>query len=95
MNRERINNISITLVNVLSFAAFVIVVTGFNQAPQPDEGAAAHLFQICIVLLVPALLIFLGTTDWNQPSRVARRLALPGMALIVAFAALFYMEHGR
>jgi heme/copper-type cytochrome/quinol oxidase subunit 4 len=95
MDRERISNISLTLVSILSFTALVTVVTGFTQPPQPDEGTAAHIFQIAIVLLVPSLLIFLTTTDRSQPSRIAKRLALPSMALVVAFVALFYLEHSR
>lgn len=95
MDRERISNISLTLVSILSFTALVTVVTGFTQPPQPDEGTAAHIFQISIVLLVASLVVFLWTTDRSQPSRVAKRLALPGMALVVAFVALFYLEHLR
>jgi hypothetical protein len=95
MDRERISNISLTLVSILSFTALVTVVTGFTRPPQPDEATAAHIFQIAMVLLVPSLIAFLSTTDWTQPSRIARRLALPGMALVVAFTALYVLEHHR
>ena len=95
MNRERISNISYALVNILSFTAMVTVLSGFGQPAQQDEGTSAHIFQIAIVLLAPILLVFLLTTDRSDLSRVAKRLALPGMALVVAFAGLYYLEHVR
>jgi len=39
------------------------------------------------------LLVFLATAEWKQPLRSARALMIPGSALVVAFAALFYLEH--
>lgn len=95
MNRERISNISYTLVNILSFTALVTALSGFSQSVQQDEGASAHIFQIAVVLLAPILLVFLLTTDRSDPSRIAKRLALPGMALLIAFAAVYVMEHYR
>lgn len=67
----------------------------FSPAPDGDEGAAARLFQLALVLLVPAGVAFLLTADWHQPVKVARRLGVPAVALIVAFAVLFYMERPR
>jgi hypothetical protein len=95
MNRERIHNVSFTLVSVFSFAALVAAVTGLAQPPQPDEGTGAHIFQIAMAIVAASLLGFLATADWSQPSRVLRRLALPGMALVIALAAVFYLEHRR
>jgi hypothetical protein len=63
--------------------------------PDGDEGAAAHLFQLAVVLLLPTGLTFLATADWRQPWKVAKRLAVPAVALVVAFATLFYMENVR
>ncbi len=60
-----------------------------------DEGTAAHLFQLAIVLLVPAGLTFLATADWRHPAHVAKRLVIPAVALVVAFSTLYYMEHLR
>jgi hypothetical protein len=36
---------------------------------------------------------FLVTADWRKPLKVAKRLVLPAIALVVAFATLYYMEH--
>jgi hypothetical protein len=76
--------------------ATVLTLLGrFDPAPGGDEGTAAHLFQLAIVLLVPTGLTFLATADWDQPAKVARRLITPSIALAVAFSTLHYMEHMR
>ncbi len=67
----------------------------FHPAPGGDEGTAAHLFQLAFVLLLPAGAIFLVTADWHHPSKVAKRLIVPGIALIAAFSTLYYLEHLR
>ena len=95
MRAQQANRISGRIVIVLSFVALVTVLTGYFQPPQADEGAAAHIFQLAIVALVPAILIFLATADWSQPWRRARFLATPSAALILAFGALYYLEHYR
>ena len=61
--------------------------------PLPDEGAAAHIFQLLIVSIVPTLTLFLATTDWTQPVRSIRALRVPTAALALAFGALYYLEH--
>jgi hypothetical protein len=80
----------------LVIGATILTVLGrFNPAPNGDEGTPAHLFQLAIVLLVPAGLTFLATADWRRPLAVARGLVLPAIALVVAFSTLYYMEHLR
>ncbi len=69
------------------------VCIGYTRPPLPDEGALAHIFQLMIVAVVPTMLVFLATADWTQPLPTARQLALPIAALILAFAALYYLEH--
>jgi len=96
MNSERLNLVSSRVIFVLSLLALLTVISGYTQPRHPaptDEGAAAHIFQIAVVLIVPALLLFLFTIDWKQPSRIARRLAVPGLALVAAFTALYFLEH--
>lgn len=80
---------------VLSFLALLMVLSGYFQPPQSDEGSAAHIFQLSIVALVPALVVFFATTNWKAPLRTARLLALPTSALVLAFGALCYLEHFR
>jgi hypothetical protein len=79
-----------------SMLASVLAMQGkFNPSPDGDEGTAAHLFQLTIVLLVPTGITFLATADWRQPTHVAKRLVLPAVALVVAFSTLYYMEFVR
>jgi energy-coupling factor transporter transmembrane protein EcfT len=95
MRRQQINRISGKVIVVLSLIALVTVLSGYTQPPQPDESAGAHIFQLAIVALAAMLLLFLTTADWRQPWRSARPLAFPAAALVLAFGALYYLEHYR
>ena len=95
MTGQQVNRISGKIIIVLSLIALFTVLSGYNQPPQPDEGSGAHIFQLSIALLVPMILLFLATADRKQPLRSARPLALPAAALVLAFAALYYLEHYR
>ena len=96
-----INRISSWVVHILSLFAMCLVVGGATLMkigklkPALDEGTAAHLFQLAIALLLPAGLVFLLSADWRKPLRVALRLVAPAIALAIAFATLYYMEHGH
>ncbi len=95
MRGERINRVSGRVVTGLSGLALLTVISGYFQTPQPDEGASAHIFQLTIVLIVPAILLFFITADWKRPLRNLRALTVPGAALVLAFGALYYLEHWR
>ena len=98
MNAQRLNRASGKAMIVLSFIALITVLAGYLQPPQPpppDEGTGAHVFQLSIAALLPAILIFLATADWKQPWRSARPLVIPAVALILAFGGLYCLEHYR
>ena len=103
MSEQSVNRISGHAVLGLSLFAMIMVVSAtvlamvgrFSPSPDGDEGTAAHLFQLTMVLLVPTGLTFLATANWRQPWDVAKRLAVPAGALVVAFSTLYYMEHIR
>ena len=99
MDAQRINDISRRIVVVLSLIALLTVLSGFLQPPHPpdpDEGAAAHIFQLSIVALFPMALLFLATANWRRPwHKAARPLAVPVATLALAFGALYYLEHYR
>lgn len=103
MEQETIHRTSRRIVLGLSLFAMALVVGAtvltllgvLHPSADADEGTAAHLFQIAVALLVPSGLAFLATADWRQPRTVARRLAVPAIALVVAFSTLYYMEHLR
>jgi len=93
--QTKINSVSARIILVLSITALLAVLSGYAQPPQADEGTAAHIFQLSIVALIPVFVLFLSTADWRQPWRSARFLALPGTALVLAFGALYCLEHYR
>ena len=95
MRGQKINRVSGIGLIVLSLTALLTVLNGFTQPPPPDEEAAAHIFQLSIVALVPTIILFLATADWRQPWRSARPLAFSAAAVTLAFAALYYLEHYR
>ncbi len=93
MCTQKVNRLSVWGVITLSLIALITVLTGYMQAPQPDEGTGAHIFQLSVAMLVPLLCAFLLTADWRKPLRVARFLAFPVVTLVLAFGALYYLEH--
>lgn len=101
MTEQRVNRISAHVVLGLSLFAMSLVVGAtilaslgrFNPSPDGDEGTAAHLFQLAVVLLLPSGLTFLATANWERPLGVVRRLVVPALAIFVAFSTLYYMEH--
>ena len=95
MSGQQINRASSVMSIVLSLTALLAVLSGYIQPPQPDEGTGAHIFQLSVVALVPTLVLFLATADWRQPLRNARSLAFPAATLVLAFGALYYLEHYR
>jgi len=93
---QRINRVSATLLVGLSLTALLLVVNALAQPPRPlpeDEGTEAHVFQLCIVLLLPMTALFLATADLTRPWRSLRPLAFAGVATVLAFGALYYLEH--
>ena len=95
MRAQQINRVSGKVLIILSLAALLAVVSGYAQPQQPDEGTAAHIFQLSIAALLPVMFLFLATAGWNQPLRSKRPAAFAVVALVVAFGALYYLEHYR
>ena len=98
MATQQINRLSAKVIIILSVLVLLTVLSGYvypPQPPEPDEGAAAHIFQLSIVAVALSTLIFLITADWRQPLRSILPLAFPAAALVLAFGALYYLEHFR
>jgi hypothetical protein len=95
MRAQHVNRVSSIVLVILSLIALLTVLWGLSQPPQPDEGTGAHIFQWSIVALMPMTVLFLGTADWRQPWRSARPLAFAAVATVMAFGALYYLEHLR
>ena len=77
----------------LSLLAFVLVLIGYTLAPQRDEGAAAHIFQLSIAALVPVGIVFLTTADWKERRRSTQPLAITATLVTLAFVGLYCLEH--
>jgi hypothetical protein len=96
MSAQKINRVSSKVLVALSLAALLAVLSGYTQPPQPDEGTAAHIFQLSIVAAGLITVLFLATANWRHPWRsAARPLAIPVAALVLAFAALHHLEQYR
>lgn len=95
MRAQQINRVSGKVLIALSLIALLAVFSGYFQPPQADEGSAAHIFQLSIVALVPTILLFLATADRKQPWPRAQPLAFSAAILVLAFGALYYLEHYR
>ncbi len=70
-----------------------MLLLGYTQPPLSDEGTGAHIFQLSIFTLLPTGILFLATADWAQPVRIVRRLAFSAVVVVLAFTALYYLEH--
>ena len=95
MTMQQVNRLSAFVLALLAVIALFAVLSGFFQPPQPDEGASAHIFQLAIAALVPATIVFVATADWTNPRQSARATAFPVTVLVLAFGALYYLEHFR
>lgn len=89
---SRANRIAGGALYVLSALALLTVSTGYFQRPLPDEGVAAHIFQLSVVTFGTAFLVFVATANW-QDRRAVRVLGISSAILAAAFAALYYLEH--
>jgi len=58
-----------------------------------DEDTGAHIFQLSMVALVLTGFLFVSTGGLDSPLRIVRRLAFPAAVVVLAFAALYYLEH--
>jgi len=95
MRVQQINRISGRVLVLLALVSLSTVISGYFGPRQSDEGAAAHIFQLSILAVVPMVLLFFATLDWKTPLRSTRILAIPASFLVLAFGALYYLEHYR
>ena len=90
---------------LLSGAAVALLVGYFATGPHPsnivvengvareDEGAAAHLWQLLMVLQLPAIGWFALRWLPRDPKRAATMLALQAVAIVAAAAPVWALEH--
>lgn len=78
----------------MAFAAFVLVIGHFavyGNTHDPDEGAAAHVFQLLMVLQVPLVAFY--TVKWlpRNPREVLLVLALLAALWVAAFSGVYFL----
>lgn len=77
-------------------AAAVGVVVGYlalhGPAQQADEGAAARLFQLLLIVQLPIIGYFAITWLPRAPRQALQVLALQLLAVVAALGLIFYLE---
>lgn len=80
---------------VMSLAALAVVLVRLAVAgttPQPDEGTAAHLWQLLMVLQLPVIAFFAIKWLPRNPKRGFPVLALQAGAALAAMAPVFLLH---
>lgn len=65
-----------------------------HGAPREDEGTAAHLWQILMLLQVGAILTFAALWLPRDPKRAAPMLLLHAIGILASAAPVYFLEHG-
>jgi hypothetical protein len=79
------------LISFAAMATIVIHVSRYGTDPQPDEGAAAHIWQLLMVLNVLAIGVFAATALPRAPRAAGIVLALQITAIVAAAAPVFLL----
>jgi hypothetical protein len=93
MREPHINGASGIALIVLSLTALLTVLIGYTQLPQPDEGAGAAYLSAVDRGPGAGARRFPRHGGLDAASRSARPLALSSTAVVLAFGALYYLEH--
>jgi hypothetical protein len=91
---SRIRQPSAFIPIVMSTAALGVVlfhIVTVGTAPQPDEGAAAHIWQLLMAGQVPIVLFYAVTSLTEHPKTALPILALQVGAAIAAAAPIFLL----
>ncbi len=78
----------------MSLAAFGVVVVHvalFGTAREPDEGTAAHGWQILMAAQIPIIAFFAFTAIPRAPRQALPVLALQIVAVLWAMAPVYYL----
>jgi hypothetical protein len=78
----------------MSLAGLTLVVGHammYGIVHEADEGTPAHLFQILMVAQVPLVIAFAVKWLPRDPTQALRVLALQGVAVVAAFASVYWL----
>jgi len=79
----------------MSLAALAVVLVHValsGAARQPDEGAAAHLFQLLVAGQLPIVAFFAVRWLRRAPGQAVVMLGLQALAAVVACAPVWYLH---
>jgi hypothetical protein len=77
--------------SIAALATVLVYVARFGVAKQPDEGAAAHLWQLLMATQVPIIAFFAVRWLPRAPRRALPVLALQVVAALAAAAPVFLL----
>ena len=75
-----------------ALATVLIFIAMHGTAPQPDEGAAAHIWQLLMAVQAPIVLYFAIKWVPQSPKHAAPILALQVGAALAAAAPVFLLH---
>ncbi len=93
--KQLIKSPSAFLPPVLSLAALLTVavhVALFGTARQPDEGTAAHIWQVLMAAQLPIIAFFVVKWLPRQPLRAIAVIALQGAAALAALLPVYLLK---
>lgn len=78
--------------SALAITAIAVHLVRFGAAPQADEGAAAHLWQILMAAQIPIIAFF--SIKWlpREPQQALRVLLLQIAGIIAALAPVYFLR---
>ncbi len=92
MSMKRLAAVLPPILSLLASGLVLVAVTTGWERNLKDEGAAAHLFQILIVLQVPLIVAFLVSADWKAYRHVLNVLLLQIAALALPLGLVAYFR---
>jgi len=78
--------------SLAALATVLVHIALFGAARQSDEGAAAHIFQLLLLLQLPIVVFFVVKWLPRFPRPVLLVLALQAVAGLVALAPVFFFN---
>jgi hypothetical protein len=78
--------------SLVALATVLVHVALFGAAREADEGAAAHIFQLLMVVQVPIIAFFAIKWLPRTPRQALPILALQAGAVLAALAPVFFLN---
>jgi hypothetical protein len=78
--------------SLAALATVLLQLAIFGAARQPDEGPAAHLWQLLMAGQVPVLLLFAGKWLPRAPRQAMWVIALQAAAILASMAPVFLLK---